>query len=397
MKNNLLTAILIVFQIIDVFCQSDLVVGTSYQLNLQRQNAHGDAWILHNAEFSSGTDVLKWKSNHSTFGARGIRFAYYTGRGIYFYAQEGASTAGAEFTPITRFFIGNDGKIGIGTVSPTTLLDLGGLHFDYISSFPSEGSVMEGSWGTYLLGDNTVARALRLGVSNDSYTRAEINLDNGNRSDGTISFKTANANGGAVSRMFIKGDGNVGIGTTTPNAKLHINGGDLLLQNQTSGYPILWLKNVSGSQSIRLDYNSIIGAGGNLYLRSGTSNNILLNDVGGGVGIGTSNVGTFKLAVNGKIWAQEVQVALTNPGPDYVFEPNYKLLSLEEIKAYISQHKHLPEVPSAKEMETNGVNVSEMNMLLLKKIEELTLYQIEATRQIQSLKTKVQELESKLN
>ena len=68
-----------------------------------------------------------------------------------------------------------------------------------------------------------------------------------------------------------------------------------------------------------------------------------------------------------------------------MFEPDYKLTSLDEIKNYIDQNKHLPEVPSAKEMEKNGVQLGEMNMLLLKKIEELTLYVIELNRKLTEL------------
>lgn len=60
-------------------------------------------------------------------------------------------------------------------------------------------------------------------------------------------------------------------------------------------------------------------------------------------------------------------VLLNVPGPDYVFEPDYKLPSLEQLQAYINQNKHLPEVPSAKEMEQDGINLSEMNMILLLK------------------------------
>jgi hypothetical protein len=81
------------------------------------------------------------------------------------------------------------------------------------------------------------------------------------------------------------------------------------------------------------------------------------------------------------VHAKEVKVDLNVPGPDYVFEKDYNLMSLEEIKAYIEKHKHLPEVPSAKEMETNGVNLSEMNMILLKKVEELTLHVIELKKE----------------
>jgi hypothetical protein len=113
----------------------------------------------------------------------------------------------------------------------------------------------------------------------------------------------------------------------------------------------------------------------------------------GNVGIGTSNPGSFKLAVNGKIWSQEVNVAMTNPGPDYVFENGYNLLPLAEIEKYIQQYRHLPEVPSAEQMEAEGLNLKEMNLLLLKKIEELTLHLIEKEKQLQDLEERVKQVE----
>jgi hypothetical protein len=118
--------------------------------------------------------------------------------------------------------------------------------------------------------------------------------------------------------------------------------------------------------------------------------------IDGSVGIGTTDPGSFKLAVNGKIWATEIQVALTNPGPDYVFEKSYNLPNLEDVKFYIDQNKHLPEVPSAKEMEADGVNVGEMNMLLLKKIEELTLYVIQMNNKMNEMKEENNKLKDRI-
>lgn len=77
---------------------------------------------------------------------------------------------------------------------------------------------------------------------------------------------------------------------------------------------------------------------------------------------------------------------LSVPGPDYVFEDNYPLPSLHEVKQYIDEHKHLPEVPPAKDMEENGVDLGEMNMILLKKVEELTLYLIEQDKLVGQLR-----------
>jgi hypothetical protein len=109
--------------------------------------------------------------------------------------------------------------------------------------------------------------------------------------------------------------------------------------------------------------------------------NIYMAESGGNVGIGTNNPGSFKLAVEGKIGAREINVTTTTPWPDYVFEKDYNLPTLAEVESYINQNKHLPEVPAAKEMEKNGVNLGEMNMLLLKKVEELTLYVIELKKE----------------
>ncbi len=106
------------------------------------------------------------------------------------------------------------------------------------------------------------------------------------------------------------------------------------------------------------------------------------------VGIGTSDPQS-KLAVEGTIRAKEIKVMEVIGAPDYVFEADYKLRTLEATKAYIEENKHLPEIPSAAEMEANGIDLGDMNMRLLKKIEELTLYQIELLERIEKLESKV--------
>lgn len=106
----------------------------------------------------------------------------------------------------------------------------------------------------------------------------------------------------------------------------------------------------------------------------------------GNVGIGTS-IPDEKLTVKGKIHTQEVRVDMSGPlVPDYVFAENYKLKSLQEVDDYIKENKHLPEIPSAQEIEKNGLMLAEMNMNLLKKIEEMTLYMIEQSKEIEVLK-----------
>jgi len=108
----------------------------------------------------------------------------------------------------------------------------------------------------------------------------------------------------------------------------------------------------------------------------------------GNVGIGTTDIPNgFKLAVNGRIIATELKIKLKNLWPpDYVFEKNYHLMSIPELKQFIEKHKHLPEIPSANEMLKNGVNTAELLMGLLKNLEELTLHVIQQQEEIEALK-----------
>lgn len=110
---------------------------------------------------------------------------------------------------------------------------------------------------------------------------------------------------------------------------------------------------------------------------------------GGFVGIGTTNPGC-KLDVVGTIRAHEIFVNLDNGGADFVFEPDYKLMPLREVHSFVTSNRHLPEVPSAAEMEENGVNVNELQIKLLQKIEELTLYLIDQNNTIEALKMEIE-------
>ena len=83
------------------------------------------------------------------------------------------------------------------------------------------------------------------------------------------------------------------------------------------------------------------------------------------------------LRTNGNLWAKEIKVAAANPWPDYVFKASHKLTPLDEIKTFILTHQHLPEIPSGEEISKNGIDLGVMNTLLMKKVEELTLYLIE--------------------
>ena len=105
----------------------------------------------------------------------------------------------------------------------------------------------------------------------------------------------------------------------------------------------------------------------------------------GNVGIGTADP-QAKLAVDGTVLATEVKVKNDITVPDYVFEPDYDLATLSEIEAHIREYKHLPEVPSAADIRRDGLDLAEMNLLLLKKVEELTLHVIALKKELDDQK-----------
>ncbi len=111
----------------------------------------------------------------------------------------------------------------------------------------------------------------------------------------------------------------------------------------------------------------------------------------GNVGIGTVDnanwqlgTSTYKLAVNGSIVATSITVKANANWPDYVFKPTYKLTPLSELKEYVNKNSHLPNFPSAADIATKGLNLGETDKLLIKKVEELTLYLIEKDEQVKS-------------
>lgn len=115
-------------------------------------------------------------------------------------------------------------------------------------------------------------------------------------------------------------------------------------------------------------------------------------DITGKVGIGTTQPDE-KLTVNGKIHAKEIIVSLNGPLADYVFNHDYKLRPLHEVKQFVKINKHLPDIPSAAEVEENGLSMGEMQNKLLQKIEELTLYVIQQQEKIEELNAKIEKFE----
>ncbi|SHM97104.1 hypothetical protein [Flavobacterium chilense] len=132
----------------------------------------------------------------------------------------------------------------------------------------------------------------------------------------------------------------------------------------------------------------------NSYIGTDYNNQYMTFLPNGNIGIGTTNP-TSKLTVAGNIASREVKVTV-DAGADFVFENNYNLPSLESVDQFIKENKHLPEIASAKEMQKDGINLSEMNIKLLQKIEEMTLYMIEMKKENESLRNNQLKLEKRI-
>ena len=219
-----------------------------------------------------------------------------------------------------------------------------------------------------------------------------------NRQDMWLRFNY-NGNWQAWKRIITAdSNGKLGLGTTSPLELLDVSGVGMRVGSRGYNLPTQAYINIyegGSSHGARLFLNGSTNTFTIKTRLSSVDSDVLTipyaGDNAGNVGIGTNNP-SAKLSVNGNIFAKEVKVKTDISVPDYVFEENYKLRTLEETNAYIKQHKHLPEIPSAAEIGANGFELGDMDMKLLKKVEELTLYLIQMQEEIKQLKMENQEL-----
>jgi hypothetical protein len=229
----------------------------------------------------------------------------------------------------------------------------------------------------------------------------------GSAPGGDLTFATSPAGttgatlGTHVDRMKIKADGKIGIGTNTPRELLDL-AGNMIAGGNHSAYLTLGT-NDNNAPFINSNINPIILSSNSKNALTIWSTNIANENVGA-VGIGTGYTALpegYRLAVAGNIIAEKVKVKLQSSGwPDYVFENNYDLPTLSFVEKYIKENKHLPNVPSATEVGKNGVDLGDNQAVLLRKIEELTLYIIEQNKKIERLeeeKNKLNDLQKQIN
>jgi len=220
------------------------------------------------------------------------------------------------------------------------------------------------------LGDNGNILATRMGG-----TSAGI---------GTFSNTNMRIFANSYSAMFIAaGTGNVGINTDDNNPAFKLDvGGRMRLRTQADGNSAgIWLNNPANTNTIA--FMGIANAVTTGFYGNVSGWGLVMNTNTGNVGIGTLNP-TNKLSVNGVIQSKEVVVEAG--WADYVFDEKYKLKALDEVEKFILQNKHLPNIPSAKEVEEKGLHLGDIQKKMMEKIEELTLYVIELKKEVEILK-----------
>jgi hypothetical protein len=321
----------------------------------------------------------------------------------------GATTAGNNLQE--RVSIDNAGNMGVGTITPNYILDVNGR-----MRLRDKGpSLTAGIW--HNKADNT--EAAFIGMVNDSTYGFFGNGTSGNwrmgfdvknaqmgigLTDPTAPLSFTSSIGNKISLWGDATGGHYGLGIQgsllqiyssannadiafgygssnafTENARLFGNG------NMHIGRYSTWAT-VADNRKINFgdgDYTYIgeIGADDRLELQAGS-----FNFKNGDVFIGTNDFikgAGYKLRVGGKIFSEEVRVQLQSAWPDYVFEKKYEKLSLEELEKYVNEKKHLPNIPSAEEVEKNGQHLGEIQSKMLEKIEELSLYIIELNKKVE--------------
>ncbi len=330
-------------------------------------------------------------------------------------------------TPVLTADLGN-WRVGVGTSSPGARLDIAGT-----GSFD-----LANTEGDFRLGDATYR--LKMGVANSGGGAGDAYIASANRL-----YLGAGSTLSSTQTVSINSNGTVGIGTFSPNARLQVVGdaavtspgiqstisyvgsADVRGISSYSKTADGWGYGVEGTGGFIGGYFSgsaatYTGTGFGVYgTASGTAGTRIgvygaasggtVNNWGGyfptktytselRVGGETGATG-YVAAINGKLIATEVRVELVANWPDYVFNRNYKLLSLEDLEAKINAENHLPGVPAASEIKENGIMLGEMQTKTMEKVEENTLYILQLNKKMkddnEQLTNKIKELERIIN
>lgn len=290
-----------------------------------------------------------------------------------------ASGGGSSFWTAAggSIFNSNAGNVGIGTNDPFYKLDVNGKG----SFYGSPITYADNGFGYKFEGG-----ALKFTTPGDPFVNNNMVLE-GNKIQAYI-YDAGFIDEYAGSLNLNPLGGNIGIGTANP-----ITNSKVTLQADDSYTTALTIQNPSAS----VKFQAFVGGPNNgntislgtpgampIALYTNSANRMFIT-ANGNIGIGTDNPdAAYLLSVNGKIKTRELRVTIAN-WADYVFDKKYKLTPLHEVEQYIKKYKHLPGIKNGAAIEKEGIDISTMQAKMMEKIEELTLYLIEANKKIEAL------------
>ena len=323
-----------------------------------------------------------------------------------------------------KFTFENNGNLGIGTTAPAEKLSLytagstkvvtqygNGTGSGYSVGMNTDGTGMVwhtanktitfgtnnaermriNSGGTVDFLSTTQSKGYRTMPDNTNYhhfvsnitSNAAVYINQAAASGAILRLSSGIATANQNVKFTFENNGNLGVGTTTPAEKLSLyTAGNTKVVTQYgngtgSGFSVGM--STEGNGSIWHTAAKVISFGTSNAERMRIHSN-------GNIGIGTASP-DYKLDVVGNVRAHSVQIS-TAKTADFVFEKDYPLMSLSEVESFITANKHLPEVAPASEMIEKGIDMAEMQIKLLQKVEELTLYAIQQQKEIEELKLK---------
>jgi len=331
--------------------------------------------------FNSTDDVSQYITNNKSSANSIYGIQSYTNNssgntyGVY------SSVSGQTGKKWAGYFTGGDvavvsGNIGVGVDNPKGILQVRGIYDNSWIYFSSNA------------GMNSIKYNPKVGYGlaftwNYSGGQEESIINYSGGPNARLDFTSWDATN-LTTEMTLK-KGSLGIGTTTPDSKLHV-----LVPGSSNPINAMSIdvSSFNSNENARISsYFKVTDIGGN--------NTPFIIKGDGKVGIGITNIKTNALlTVNGIIHAKEINVSLEGLA-DYVFHPDYELMPLHKVEQFVKTNRHLPEIPSATEVKENGLNMGEMQNKLLQKIEELTLYMIDQQKRIEELKDEIEELKRK--
>ena len=260
------------------------------------------------------------------------------------------------------FFNGATGRLGLGTINPISTFQ---IHSNSFADFRISGMlphiVFSNAENQPRGKFNTI---IGLSTSDNFFIKdavaGQLSIKTGVMADVAFGSVINENDGFATELMRLKYNGRLGLGTNNPQDKFHIHNGGIVVTGNNS--------------NLRIQGNVLIGQG------DAPTN------------VNGADVSKYGLFVKGGVLTEQVRISGVANWADYVFKNDYKLKSLEEVEAFISENGHLPNVPSAKQVSEQGIEIGDISRIQQEKIEELTLYIINQEKRIKALEAKLNEL-----